>query len=108
VLANVQPSMRVAREEVFGPVLAVLTFDGEDEAVRIANDTEYGLSGAVWSADQERALTFARRMDAGQVVINGGAFNPLAPFGGVKQSGIGREQGAYGIREFLVPVALQS
>jgi aldehyde dehydrogenase (NAD+) len=108
VLANVQPSMRVAREEVFGPVLAVLTFDSEEEAVRIANDTQYGLSGAVWSADQERALEFGRQMDAGQVVINGGAFNPLAPFGGVKQSGIGREQGVYGIREFLVPVALQS
>ena len=108
VLTGVQPSMRIARAEVFGPVLAVMSFDSEEEALRIANDTQYGLSGAVWSADQDRALEFARQMEAGQVVINGGAFNPLAPFGGVKQSGIGREQGIYGIREFLVPAALQS
>jgi len=104
----VNPGMQVAREEVFGPVLAVLTFDSEAEALEIANDTEYGLSGAVWSADPDRATRFARNMQAGQVVINGGRFNPLAPFGGVKQSGLGREQGIYGIREFLVPVALQS
>jgi acyl-CoA reductase-like NAD-dependent aldehyde dehydrogenase len=108
VLTNVNPSMRVAREEVFGPVLAVLTFDTEDEALQIANDTQYGLSGAVWSAEPGRAMRFARQMQAGQVVINGGGFNPLAPFGGVKQSGFGREQGIYGIREYLVPVALQS
>jgi aldehyde dehydrogenase (NAD+) len=108
VLAGVTPGMRIAREEVFGPVLAVLTYDSDDEALRIANDTAYGLSAAVWSADPGRALQFARQVEAGQVVINGGGFNPLAPFGGLKQSGIGREQGVYGIREFLVPVALQS
>ena len=108
VLTGVNPGMQVAREEVFGPVLAVLTFDSEAEALEIANETEYGLSGAVWSADPDRAMRFARDMQAGQVVINGGRFNPLAPFGGVKQSGLGREQGIYGIREFLVPVALQS
>ena len=94
VLTGVNPGMQVAREEVFGPVLAVLTFDSEAEALEIANDTGYGLSGAVWSADPDRAMRFARDMQAGQVVINGGRFNPLAPFGGVKQSGLGRERGS--------------
>lgn len=108
VLTDVLPGMRVAREEVFGPVLAVLTFDSEAEALRLANDSDYALSGAVWSADPDRALSFARQMETGQVVVNGGKFNPLAPFGGLKFSGLGREQGSYGIREFLVPMALQS
>jgi acyl-CoA reductase-like NAD-dependent aldehyde dehydrogenase len=107
VLSGVTPRMRVAQEEIFGPVLVVLAYDSEEQAVGWANDTQYGLSGAVWSADRDRALAFARRMEAGQVVINGGRFNPLAPFGGMKQSGVGRELGAYGIREFLVSKAYQ-
>jgi aldehyde dehydrogenase (NAD+) len=99
--------MTVAQEEVFGPVLAVLAYDHVDEAVQIANGTSYGLSGAVWSTDAERAAAVARRMHTGQVVINGGQFNPYAPFGGVNQSGLGREMGAHGIREFLETKALQ-
>jgi aldehyde dehydrogenase (NAD+) len=107
VLADVRPEMTVAQEEVFGPVLAVLAYDHVDDAVQIANDTPYGLSGAVWSADVERATAVARRMHTGQVVINGGRFNPFAPFGGINQSGLGREMGAYGLREFLETKALQ-
>lgn len=107
VLTMVTPDMAVAREEVFGPVLVVLTYHTEDEAVALANDTDYGLSGAVWSADVLRALAFARRMRAGQVVVNGGPYNPEAPFGGVKRSGIGRELGRYGVEEYLEPVAYQ-
>jgi betaine-aldehyde dehydrogenase len=107
ILTGVRPEMAVAQEEVFGPVLAVLTYDDEDEAIRIANGTAYGLSGAVWSGDADRAMRVARRLVVGQVVVNGGRFNPLAPFGGVKQSGIGREMGRYGLREFLEPKALQ-
>ena len=101
--------MDVAREEIFGPVLVLLTYeDGDDdEALRLANGTDYGLSGAVWSADADRALAFARGMRAGQVVINGGPYNPLAPFGGVKRSGIGRELGRYGVEEYMEPVAYQ-
>jgi acyl-CoA reductase-like NAD-dependent aldehyde dehydrogenase len=108
VLADVRPSMAVAREEVFGPVLVVLGYDTPDDALAIANDTDYGLSAAVWSADVERATMFARDIRAGQVVINGGGFNPAAPFGGLKRSGIGRELGRYGIDEFLETRALQS
>ena len=78
-MTGVQPSMRIARAEVFGPVLAVMSFDSEEEALRIANDTQYGLSGAVWSADQDRALEFARQMEAGQVVINGGGSTRSLP-----------------------------
>ncbi|WP_143261904.1 aldehyde dehydrogenase family protein [Allokutzneria sp. NRRL B-24872] len=97
----------IAREEVFGPVLTVLAHDGEDDAVRIANDSEYGLSGAVWSEDRDRAIAVARRIRAGQIDICGGKFNPLAPFGGVKRSGFGRELGSYGIEEFLHTKSLQ-
>lgn len=107
ILSNVTHDMAVAREEVFGPVLAVLTYETEEEALSIANGTEYGLSGAVWSASQERALDFARKLAAGQVVVNGGSYNPAAPFGGVKQSGLGREFGRYGLLEFVEPKALQ-
>jgi len=107
VLADVRPEMTVAQEEIFGPVLAVLAYDHVDEAVRIANGTSYGLSGAVWSTDAERATAVARRMRTGQVVINGGKFNPYAPFGGINQSGLGREMGSHGIREFLETKALQ-
>jgi len=101
VFANVDNKMTIAREEIFGPVLSIIPYEDEEDAVRIANDTVYGLSGAVWSADAERARRVARRLRTGQVEINGGKFNPLAPFGGYKQSGHGRELGKYGLEEFL-------
>jgi betaine-aldehyde dehydrogenase len=82
-------------------------YDDEEDAVRIANDSVYGLAGGVWSGDAERAKRVARRIRTGQVEINGGAFNPLAPFGGYKQSGYGRELGHYGLEEFLQIKALQ-
>ena len=107
VFSNVTPEMTIAQEEIFGPVLAIMPYDDEDDAVRIANDTAYGLAGGVWSGDQERATAVARRMRTGQVEINGGAFNPLAPFGGYKQSGHGRENGRYGLEEFLQVKSLQ-
>ncbi|MGC1210267.1 MAG: aldehyde dehydrogenase family protein [Micromonospora sp.] len=107
VFADVHPDSALAQEEVFGPVLAVIPFTDTDEAVAIANNSRYGLAGAVWSADGERALAVARRLRTGQVDINGGAFNPLAPFGGYKQSGLGRELGAYGIDEFRETKAIQ-
>ncbi len=107
VLADVRPGSRVEQEEIFGPVLAVIPYADEDEAVRIANDTPYGLSGGVWSSDQERAVRVARRMRTGMVDVNGGRFNPLAPFGGYKQSGVGRELGEYGLEEFLEVKSLQ-
>jgi aldehyde dehydrogenase (NAD+) len=107
ILTDVTAAMRVAREEVFGPVLVVLEYDGEDEALAIANGTEYGLAGGVWSADQERATRFALRMRAGQIDINGGRFNALAPFGGFNRSGVGRELGRYGMEEFLEIKSLQ-
>ncbi|MGH7610495.1 MAG: aldehyde dehydrogenase family protein [Candidatus Dormibacteria bacterium] len=107
VFAGVRPEMTIAQEEIFGPVLSVVPYRDEEEALEIANGTPYGLAGAVWSADQERALNFARRMRAGTVEVNGGAFSLTAPFGGVKQSGHGREFGGYGLREFLVPKSIQ-
>jgi acyl-CoA reductase-like NAD-dependent aldehyde dehydrogenase len=107
VFDSVQPGMTIAREEIFGPVLSVLTYQDEDDAVRIANDTRYGLAGAVWSADGRRAEAIARRLRAGQVDINGGRFNPMAPFGGYKQSGHGRELGRYGLEAFLEVKSLQ-
>jgi acyl-CoA reductase-like NAD-dependent aldehyde dehydrogenase len=99
--------MTIAREEIFGPVLSVIPYDDEDDAVRIANDTDYGLSGAVWGGDQAHALAVARRLRTGQVDVNGGRFNPLAPFGGYKQSGNGRELGRFGLEEFLEVKSLQ-
>ncbi|MFG1780361.1 aldehyde dehydrogenase family protein [Micromonospora sp. NPDC049051] len=107
VIADVDPDSALAQEEVFGPVLAVIGFDDEDEAVAIANNSRYGLAGAVWSADEERALRVARRMRTGAVDVNGAPFNPLAPFGGYKQSGLGRELGRYGLEEFLQVKAIQ-
>jgi acyl-CoA reductase-like NAD-dependent aldehyde dehydrogenase len=101
VFADVKSPMTIAQEEIFGPVLSILPYDSEDEAVAIANDTIYGLAGGVWSGDAERALRVARRMRTGQVDVNGGRYNPLAPFGGYKQSGIGREMGLYGFEEYL-------
>ncbi|MDT7572805.1 MAG: aldehyde dehydrogenase [Actinomycetota bacterium] len=107
VLAGVKPGSRVEQEEVFGPVLAVIPYADEDEAVEIANGTPYGLAGGVFSGDQERAVAVARRMRTGMVDVNGGRFNPLAPFGGYKQSGNGRELGEYGLEEFLEVKSLQ-
>ncbi len=107
VFSEVTPEMTIAQEEIFGPVLAIQPYDGEDDAVRIANDTAYGLAGGVWSADQERAIGVAKRIRTGQIEINGGAFNPLAPFGGYKQSGHGRENGRYAIEELLQVKSLQ-
>jgi aldehyde dehydrogenase (NAD+) len=107
VFSEVRSKMTIAQEEIFGPVLAIMPYEDEEDAVRIANDTVYGLAGGVWSADEERARRVARRIRTGQVEINGGAFNPLAPFGGYKQSGHGRELGRYGVEEFLVAKSLQ-
>ena len=107
VLAKVTPEMAIAREEVFGPVLVVIPYDSVDEAVAIANGTGYGLAATVWGAAPAGALPVARRLRAGQVDINGAPFNPQAPFGGFKRSGIGRENGLAGIEEFLEPVSLQ-
>jgi aldehyde dehydrogenase (NAD+) len=108
VFSDVKPEMSIAREEIFGPVLCVIPFDDEADAIRIANDSIYGLGGGVWSADPERAKRVARRLRTGQVDINGGAYNPLAPFGGYKQSGIGREGGRHGLEEYLEVKALQT
>ena len=107
VFSDVTPEMTIAREEIFGPVLVLIPYDDEEDAIRIANDTAYGLAGGVWSGDPERALRVARRLRTGQVEVNGGAFNPAAPFGGYKQSGIGREGGSHGLEEFLETKAIQ-
>ena len=107
VLGDVRPGARIEQEEVFGPVLVVLPYETEDEAVAIANDTPYGLSGGVFSGDQERAVALARRLRTGMVDVNGGRFNALAPFGGYKQSGTGRELGVFGLEEFLEVKSLQ-
>ncbi|MFE7093835.1 aldehyde dehydrogenase family protein [Streptomyces erythrochromogenes] len=107
VFADVTPDMTIAQEEIFGPVLSILAYEDEEEALRIANGTVYGLGGAVWAADEETAAAFARRMDTGQVDINGGRYNILAPFGGHKQSGVGRELGPHGLAEYLQTKSLQ-
>ena len=107
VFSNVTRDMTIAREEIFGPVLSIMPYDTEDEAVEIANDSIYGLAGGVWSGDADRAKRVARRIRAGQVEVNGGAFNVMAPFGGYKQSGLGREAGTFGLEEFLEVKSLQ-
>jgi len=107
VFSEVTTEMTIAQEEIFGPVLVIQPYEGEDDAVRIANDTAYGLAGGVWSADPERAIAVAKRIRTGQIEINGGAFNPIAPFGGFKQSGHGRENGRYAIEELLQAKSLQ-
>jgi betaine-aldehyde dehydrogenase len=107
VFGRVKPGSTIEQEEIFGPVLSIVTYRDEDEAARIANGTPYGLAGAVWAGSDEKAIAFARRLRTGQVDINGGAFNALAPFGGYKQSGNGRELGKYGLEEFLEYKALQ-
>jgi acyl-CoA reductase-like NAD-dependent aldehyde dehydrogenase len=107
VFADVDPDSELGQEEVFGPVLAVIPYTDEDDALRIANGTPYGLSGAVWAADEDSAIAFARRVSTGQLDINGGAYNPVAPFGGYKKSGIGRELGRFGFEEYLQTKSLQ-
>ncbi len=107
VFSSVTPDMVIAREEIFGPVLVIMPYDTEEEAIEIANGTDYGLAGGVWSGDPDRAKAVARRLRTGQVEVNGGNFNPMAPFGGYKQSGNGREFGAFGLEEFLEVKSLQ-
>jgi acyl-CoA reductase-like NAD-dependent aldehyde dehydrogenase len=107
VFSDVRPGMTIAQEEIFGPVLAILPYDTEEEAVNIANDSVYGLAGGVWAGDADRAKEVARRLRTGQVEVNGGSFNPLAPFGGYKQSGNGRELGHFGLEEYLEVKSLQ-
>jgi aldehyde dehydrogenase (NAD+) len=107
VFSDVRNDMTIAQEEIFGPVLSIIPYDSEEEAIQIANDSMYGLAGGVWSGDPARAERVARRIRTGQVEINGAAFNPLAPFGGFKQSGHGRELGYLAIEEYLGVKALQ-
>jgi aldehyde dehydrogenase (NAD+) len=107
VFSDVRNDMTIAQEEIFGPVLSIIGYEGEDAAAAIANDSAYGLSGGVWSADPDRAKAFARRVRTGQIEVNGGAFNPNAPFGGFKNSGYGREYGQHGFEEFLEVKSMQ-
>jgi acyl-CoA reductase-like NAD-dependent aldehyde dehydrogenase len=107
VFSEVRNDMTIAQEEIFGPVLSIIPFEDEAEAVEIANDSPYGLSGGVWSGDPERAKSVARQIRTGQIEVNGGAFNPNAPFGGYKQSGYGREYGEHGFEEFLETKSMQ-
>ncbi|GAA2206398.1 aldehyde dehydrogenase family protein [Nonomuraea monospora] len=107
VFAAVEPGMTIEQEEIFGPVLTLIPYTTEDNAVEIANDTRYGLAGAVWAGTEEHAVAVARRLRTGQVSINGGRFNPAAPFGGYKQSGVGRELGEHGLEEYLEVKSLQ-
>jgi betaine-aldehyde dehydrogenase len=101
VFANVDNSMKIAREEIFGPVVSVIPYDGDEEAIRIANDSEFGLGGAVYSADPRRALEIAKRVDSGYISVNRYGIGISPPFGGVKRSGIGRECGVEGYDSFL-------
>jgi len=107
VFADVTTDMTIAQEEIFGPVLSIIRYRDEDEALAIANDSIYGLAGGVWAADQDEAIAFARKIRTGQVDINGGSFNVAAPFGGYKQSGVGRELGRAGLEEFCQVKSLQ-
>jgi aldehyde dehydrogenase (NAD+) len=107
VFGDVQPAMTIAQEEIFGPVLCIIPYADEEDAIRVANQTVYGLAAGVWSTDFERAKRVARRLRAGQVDLNGAAFNPAAPFGGFKQSGHGREFGVFGFEEYLEIKSLQ-
>jgi acyl-CoA reductase-like NAD-dependent aldehyde dehydrogenase len=107
VFSGVRRDMTIAQEEIFGPVLSILPYDTEEEAIDIANDTVYGLAGGVWSGDPERAKKVALQLRTGQVEVNGGGFNLMAPFGGYKQSGHGRELGKYGLEEYLEVKSLQ-
>jgi aldehyde dehydrogenase (NAD+) len=107
VFSEVRNDMTIAQEEIFGPVLSIVPYDDEAEAVTIANDSLYGLAGGVWAGDKDKAIAVAKQIRTGQVEVNGGSFNPLAPFGGYKQSGLGREYGTFGLEEFLEVKSLQ-
>jgi aldehyde dehydrogenase (NAD+) len=101
IFSDVDPSSRLAREEIFGPVLSILAADSDEHAVELANDSIYGLGGALWTENTDDAVEVAARLRTGQIDINGAPFNPRAPFGGYKQSGIGREIGDYGLDDVL-------
>jgi aldehyde dehydrogenase (NAD+) len=106
VFADVTPDMTIAREEIFGPVLSVMPYGTEDEAIRIANGTPYGLGGYVFASTPEKALAVARKLRAGRVAVNGAAASSSAPMGGYKQSGNGREMGVFGLEEYLETKAI--
>ncbi len=107
IYGNVAPDSRLANEEVFGPVLAVLCYETVEDAIALANGTRYGLAASVWAADESCGEAVANALRAGQVDVNGARFNAAAPFGGFGMSGVGREGGAYGLEEFLEPRAIQ-
>ncbi len=107
IFSDVKNDMVIAQDEIFGPVLTIIPYDTEEEAIEIANDSIFGLSGAVWSGDDARAKRVAKQIRTGQVSVNGGGFNVAAPFGGYKQSGIGRELGPHGLTEFTEIKAMQ-
>ena len=101
VFADVDNGMPIAREEIFGPVLSLIPYEDDDDAVRLANDSPYGLAGSVWTSDPERGLAVARSVRTGTFGLNGYTPDPLAPFGGYKQSGLGREWGGFGLDEYV-------
>jgi len=107
VVSRVSSSASVALEEIFGPVLTVVPADTVDEAIEVANNSDYGLSGAVWAGDVDSAIAVARRLRTGQVSVNGGRFNVMAPFGGFKKSGVGRELGPHGLAEYFELISRQ-
>ena len=107
IFSEVTREMTIANEEIFGPVLSIIPVDSEEEAIEVANSSIYGLAGGVWAGDQDHAIEVARQLRTGQVDINGGQFNPSAPFGGYRQSGNGRERGRFGLDEFLETKSLQ-
>jgi len=106
IFTNVNNKMRIAQEEIFGPVLSIIPYKTEAEAIEIANDSPYGLAAYISSADENRAMRVASQIDAGRICINGFSHDPLVPFGGFKQSGIGREYGVYGLEAYLEPKAI--
>ncbi|MFE7707237.1 aldehyde dehydrogenase family protein [Streptomyces sp. NPDC057486] len=107
IFTDVDPASTIAQDEIFGPVLSIIGYRDEAEAIEIANGTRYGLGGSVWAHDTDHAVRVARRIRTGQVDVNGGSFNPAAPFGGFKHSGYGRELGVHGMAEYLEPQSLQ-